>query len=249
MQAFLRREESSSNKKFYDLRYFYFDDQRVARYTCGIAFRALMAIYREANLTDIDTGHWYKTVRTSQNPVVRGFIAEQVCLAAIRRRGLSAVDPALNQPLATEHFKTLPDWGSIIESESEHPSRLYLPMSFNFRNIDAAILWLNSEKTEGDLYLIQVTLAKNHKDSAQNFFTKSWGSWKASFPEKLKAVYPRFVWIDEKDPSVKVKKKVIKATRRAEYSTPEYLEYHVSVGLVDSNLYKKLSADPLTVRA
>jgi hypothetical protein len=49
MRAILLGERVIANMDLYDSRYFYFDDDDVGHFTCGIAFQTLMGIYRETD--------------------------------------------------------------------------------------------------------------------------------------------------------------------------------------------------------
>ncbi len=129
---------------YFDKRYFYFKDE-VGQPTCGLARFTLLRIYREWQLSTFGDWSWYWAISRS-NPTVRGYLAEQVCLATISRKGLGAVTPDLGKALTVEHFATTPVWSNLIKSSESH--RLYLPNAFNYPSIDGAILQVDPPKSK-----------------------------------------------------------------------------------------------------
>ena len=179
---------------YFDKRYFYFKDE-VGQPTCGLARFTLLRIYREWQLSTFGDWSWYWAISRS-NPTVRGYLAEQVCLATISRKGLGAVTPDLGKALTVEHFATTPVWSNLIKSSESH--RLYLPNAFNYPSIDGAILQVDRTKKQAHLLLIQVTLAKKHSDSESLFYRNQWDDWTNGLQGFQ--VQSTFVWIDELGP-------------------------------------------------
>src|SRR5260370_12930331 len=108
MKALLLGQPCTADLNFYDVRYFYFDKKGVGYATSGVARRTLMALYREKHLHSMDAVDWCATIRSSDNPIVRGYLAEQVCLAYISRDGLTAISSQLTPPVPYEMFDDFP---------------------------------------------------------------------------------------------------------------------------------------------
>jgi hypothetical protein len=102
MQACLLKENLGPvvDKEWYDLRYFYFE--AAAHVTSVGSQRRRWHSYIANSTRSLDTSPWYRAISDSQNPTERGYLAEHVCLATIRRNGLAVVDIELNRPLTTE---------------------------------------------------------------------------------------------------------------------------------------------------
>jgi len=150
-----------------------------------------------------------------------------VCLLAIQRGALGLVYPELNHTLELAHFKDIPPVHKMIAKERTH--HLYLPHAYNFPNIDAAIVQLKYSKNEAHVYLIQVTVAKDHKDSESKFFLTQWQQWKTMLAGNgFKRVYPKFIWINRKEPRMEVIREKIKSTRNQNIIV---MHAHDSVGV------------------
>jgi hypothetical protein len=209
-----------------------------------------MALYRGFHKEPIDTTPWYNAISLSGNPAVRGYLAEEVCLAAIRRNGLTAVNTNLKSPAVTEFFDGIPSWEQLINSPND--SHFYIPTTFNYPNIDAAILWLSRTKSRGKkqkgkkqkgkkpqdeepqdekppahLYLIQVTLAKTHKDSESKFYTTQWEEWTEVLRGKF-TLSSTFVWVG---------KTTVKQNLGSE-GIPEHVSCHVNIADVSGELHR-----------
>ena len=224
-------------RDYYDKRYFYFKDG-VGHPTCGLARQILMPIYREWQLTTIGGDSWYWAV-SSSNPPVRGYLAEQICLATIARKGLSAVTPDLEGAMKVEHFGNTPDWSTLIESGEIR--RLYLPHSFHYPAIDGAILQLDRKENKAHLFLIQVTLANKHADSESRFYQDQWDRWTHGL-NGFQA-QSTFVWIDHLGSYENTIQQEEMGTRaRTVLLNPSYTSVHVGVGEVDRRLFDVLNA-------
>lgn len=93
-----------------DLRYFYQGIDGCMHYSCGMAFQVLLVLYRKQTFQHIRDGLWTPTFSSplNQNPVVKGFLAEQACLATIRRHGLGIADDMLSGNSEVEFFSNTP---------------------------------------------------------------------------------------------------------------------------------------------
>jgi len=120
-----------------DLRYFYPDEKRMARYSCGMTRQTPISVYRRYYTpwkNNID--QLLNVIRKSRNNRVQGFLMEQLCLQLIIQRGLRFIPDvdsnAPSGPLQKEIFLGTPDWSKLIDSQPQHNSRhLYLPQESN----------------------------------------------------------------------------------------------------------------------
>jgi hypothetical protein len=228
----------SDAKMHYDLRYFYVDSKKVTRCACGVAFVATMFIYREHKFTNLCDHVWYLAVENNANLVVRGCIAEQICLLRIATTGLRSVNPHLHQ-MDHSWFTTSPDWKSVTMSNSTQC--LYLPYSFKFPNIDGIILSLDRTKQRAYLFPLQITLAKDHADSEDAFYTSQWHSWIGPLTAAGYVIQSTFVWIDRNRPSATQKMVLVKETRSGPITViPSHYSVHVGIGQVDLELVGRL---------
>ena len=123
---------------------------------------------------------------------------EQICLATIARDGFGAVSTDLGKPMKVEYFEVTPAWTTFIQSGES--LRLYLPLTFNYPAINAAILQLNCTNMTAHLFLIQVALAKRYKKSEANFYQNQWPTWTKPLVDNNFQIKSTFVWIDEHGP-------------------------------------------------
>ena len=225
------------DRDLYDLRYFYVDGKGVGHYTCGVAFETMMRILRSRRELFCASG-WYSTVRKSTNPVVRGFIAEQICLSSIANDGLTAIHDDLG-PMATATFETVPDWYPFLNSGHTH--RLFIPTAYNFKAVDGVILLLNRSGKSALMLPIQFTLSPRHRSSDDVFYTTMWWEWVRPLEEAGFKVESTFVWIDPNQPADEIKDVVIKAFRHNEKTVrPGYRAKHIEVEKVDLKLASAL---------
>jgi hypothetical protein len=183
---------------YYDLRYFYFDDEDVGHYTCGFVFQVMISLLRQRPDVVLYGQEWYSAVKKCKNPVVQGFLSEQICLSAIGRHGLKALDPSLG-PMYTTIFEGVPVWDAFLQTGEN--SRLFLPKPFNFKAIDGVILQVDHKKKSALLYPIQITLSLKERDSVNVFYKDMWGDWIEPMMQKGYSVNSLFIFIDLKQPS------------------------------------------------
>lgn len=220
----------------YDKRYFYFEGE-VGHAACGLAWQTLLLIYREWRFSTIRDDSWYRAI-SSSNPTVRGYLAEQICLATIARQGLNTVSD-LGYGMGVEYFTSIPSWSNLIESRDS--TRLYLPNTFKYPAIDAAILQRHTEK-KARLFLIQLTLAKKHKDFESLFYQTKWGAWARGLNSF--EVETTFVWIDNHRPrqsTGQMEERSLRA-RNVMLNSP-YSSIHVGVADVDQRLFNVLNTE------
>src|SRR5258706_6052422 len=138
MQACLFETSSPDFKNsLVDLRHFYRDIYLCAHHSCGMAFQTLLVRFRKEAFQLMDDSLWTPTLSFPQNPVVRGCLAEQACLAAIRRHGLGVVDDKLSGWSEVEYFTETPAW-SVLGKKTQNPQTelfLFIPSRYNYPGI------------------------------------------------------------------------------------------------------------------
>jgi hypothetical protein len=227
------------DRKLYDLRHFYVDDNGTGCYTCGIAFETMMSILRTHDDAPFLDQLWYTAVSRSANPVVRGFLAEQICLSYIAANGLKAVHPDLGR-MSTANFGTEPAFDQLL-STNNHTICLYVPTAYNFMSVDGVILLVDHNSKKATMFPIQFTLSQNHKQSDGEFHTRLWLTWIKPITSAGFSVHSTFVWIDKKQPSEHVEPKVVKKLQSgSKFVHPEYSVVHVGVEMVNSRLASAL---------
>jgi hypothetical protein len=222
------------DRNLYDLRYFYVDTQRNGHFTCGIAFESMMSILRRQSDMLFLADSWYGAVLQSSNPVVQGFLAEQICLSRIAIKGLTAVHVELGR-MSTTKFENAPAFAEFLSTD--HKTHLYVPTAYNFMTVDGVILLLDRASKQATMFSIQFTLSQNHKQSDQEFHMRLWPTWIEPITSAGFSVRSTFVWIDKKQPSEHVKTKLVKVLRSGNKVVhPEYSVVHVGVEMVDPRL-------------
>ena len=229
---------SIDDRSLYDLRYFHVDKRGIGRNTCGIALETMTSLLRTYDNTPFLDDSWYSAVSRSANPIVRGFLAEQICISNIATNGLKVVHPKLGR-MTTAIFETAPNFTEFLSSD--HETRVYVPTAYNFRAVDGVVLLLDRSSKQAIMFAIQFTLSQNHKQSDKDFHTKLWPSWIEPIESAGYSVQSTFVWIDKKQPSEHVEPKLVKSLRSGDKVVhPDYFVVHVGVEMVDSRLASAL---------
>lgn len=200
MGACLRGDKITKfSNRVFDHRYFYVTKDHIAHCNCGVAFQVMAGIVREHEFSAFSGPQWYSTVElSSSNPVVQGFLVENVCLSRIAADGLRVIDERHSV------FHHQPNWQNLLSSDHTH--RLYIPTDFNFQAVDGAILLLDRAKKIAYLFLLQITLSLRHKDSEETFYTEMWRKWTTEITEAgFSKIHTKFVWIDKKQPNAEAK--------------------------------------------
>jgi hypothetical protein len=230
---------STDDRDLYDLRYFYVDQNRVGHYTCGVAFETMMLIFRTRAELFCDQ-EWYSAVRKSTNPVVRGFLTEDICLASIANDGLKAVDKELSK-MSTATFHMIPHWHILVGSPHTH--LLFVPAVYNFKAVDGVILLLNRSDNTAHMFPIQITLSKalGKRDSDEVFYTEMWWDWVRPLEDAGFRVQSTFVWIDQNQPTDQIEPAVTKELRSGtKVVRPEYRVVRVGIEHIDRRLASAL---------
>ena len=234
---------TSIDHNLYDLRYFYADDKGIGHSTCGIAFESMMAILRTQDVAPFMENSWYKAVSKSGNPVVRGFLAEQICLSTIATAGLMVVDRKLSR-MTIASFEDEPDFSEFL-SATNHKTRLYIPIRYNFQAVDGVILLLDRANKQATIFPIQFTLAKRHRQTEKDFYEMYWTTWIKPLVSAGFNIQSTFVWIDNNQPSDHTVPQLVKALRSGlKIIHPQFSVVHVSVEMVDPKLASHLAEFP-----
>ncbi|PVF91067.1 hypothetical protein CPB86DRAFT_803090 [Serendipita vermifera] len=203
MEACLRNGRVSSTETLmFDSRYFYIRNE-IGYCTCGVVTKALMPLLRSRRFNCMDYRLWYDSLRESKNPIVKGFIAEQICLYKISISGLRAVDPDLSA-MDMVNFAGRPRWENQIQDIQR--CRLHIPKDYNFPDIDAIILLIDTDSCHVYAYPIQITLNRAHKNSQKRFYKNTWPSWKRILKGQGFTASSIFVWIVADKPTDKYKR-------------------------------------------
>jgi hypothetical protein len=239
MRACVRGDPVRPNdRSLYDLRHFYVDEKGIGRFTCGIAFETMMSMLRTHDDAAFVDDLWYTAVSQSDNPIVRGFLAEQICLSYIAANGLMAVDPKLGR-MSTTSFDKQPAFAQLLSTD--HTIRLYVPTAYNFMAVDGVILFLDRASKKATMFSIQFTLSLNYKQSDKEFHTRLWSTWTEPIVSAGFSVHSTFVWIDKKQPSDHVEREIVRMLRSGDKVVhPEYSVVHVGVEMVHSRLASAL---------
>jgi len=247
MEAILQANSvMGPNRSLYDLRYFYFDDEKIGRSSCGMAFRTLLAVYRRHNDNLDTTDAWYTAISLSPNPTVVGYLAEHMCLVAIQRGGLGGTalkdwDAKLGKRMESkQYFLAVPELDHQVKTDQE--LRLYIPTTFNFPDIDGAIIRLDRRSKRAYVYLIQVTVAKTHKDSEKSFYKNQWPTWEDRLKKHGFKASSIFIWVDRGEPSIepvpkKNPRKPIVPKRRTIHISIQSVDPHLHHALVNTNFW------------
>ncbi len=214
--------------------YFYLDTDGCARYSCGLARQAITEFLRENGEGRIFLGNeWYKTLEHfKNNPSVIGFTVEQIFISKMASAGLSgsiALPPA---KIITFDGETT--WLSVDE-----PLAYYMPLKFNKKAIDVLFVRVDRKAQYAHLVAMQITVAKQHKDSEAAFF-KELNTWLLAL-EDFK-VDISFLWIHEgKRGRYEVEEKLKELRGRTVVSSPNHDTHWISVEQVDVELAHTLT--------
>ncbi|KIM48927.1 hypothetical protein M413DRAFT_15175 [Hebeloma cylindrosporum] len=196
------------------LRYFFYVDQGIGGFTCGIAFETMMSLLRMHDATQFKDDSWYSAVSQYSNPVVRDSLHHS----------------KLGQ-LSHAFFKTTPNFGELLSTD--HETRIYFPTNWNFWAVDAVILFLHRPSNKAIMFPIQFTLTLRHKPSDKDFHTIFCSKWIEPIKSAGYSVESGFVWIDKKHPSKFVELQLVKSLWSRLFTPSEYSVVHVGVEMVD----------------
>lgn len=219
-----------------DHRYFYVDSEGNGRYSCGLARQAITEFLRANAEESFFLGaQWYDTLMGfKNNPPVIGFTVEQIVISKIASTGLCLGDFCL--PAAQTFAFDTP----TTRLSTDKPHTYYVPVRFNLKAIDLLFASIDPEKKTAHIVPIQITVAKEHKDSEATFFADQ-DTWLRGLEDF--EVKKSFVWIHHGKRGrreVKKKLKELRGRTISEINHPDYEVLWVSVEQIDVELDKTL---------
>jgi len=217
-----------------DHRYFYLEKGCV-RYTCGLARQGIIEFLRIHVEEDVFLdSEWYLALTSfKNNPSITGFAVEQMVISRIASKGLcwgnTSIPPA---PVAPFH-------GNVTTLPRDKPSTYYIPLKVNRKAIDALYAEVNEQEKTVKLVAIRIAVAKQHMDSAAQFFA-DWKAWTSSLSDFN--ITPMFLWIvDGRRGQVEVERKLIESRNRRIPSIPAHATHWVTIDQVDKALARILA--------
>jgi hypothetical protein len=217
-----------------DHRYFYLDNEGIARYSCGLARQAIIEVLRKHGEERLFLGdEWFTTLENlKNNPSAIGFTVEQIVISRIASNGVDT--GSLTIPPAK--IKTF--GGTMTRLSKEEGSTLYVPLRFNMKAIDALFVRVDTKKKNAYVIPIQITVAKWHSDSEAAFFS-DWEKWIVGL--KGFKIIVSFLWIHEGERSRHQAPAQGTTIRNRTISYwPHYEVYWVSVEQVHKDLAQTL---------
>lgn len=218
-----------------DYRYFYLENG-YGRYTCGLARQGIIEFLRIYAEESVFLGpEWYLALSSfKNNSSVIGFTVEQMIISKLASSSVRWGNADLVIPPAP----LTPFSGSVTALSIDKPSTYYVPLQFNFKAIDALYVEVNEHKRTAKIMAIQITVAKQHTDSASKFFA-DWEAWTCSL--RGFTITPIFLWIVEnKRGKDEVEAKLIELRQRQITSIPAHTTHWVMVDQIDKILAKTL---------
>ncbi|KAK2784170.1 hypothetical protein FQN53_008779 [Emmonsiellopsis sp. PD_33] len=103
------------------------------------------------------------------DPPAVGYFLKQAIVQSIMRDGIGYLD--VTGPIQHYIFSGFPAY------KLDKEVALYWPKNFNFPPVDALLLRLNSAAKRAELFVIQITIQQDHRDSEERFF-RDWASWR-----------------------------------------------------------------------
>ena len=217
-----------------DHRYFYVDTDGCGRYSCGLARQAITEFLHENGEEKIFLGNeWHKTLEHfKNNPSVIGFTVEQILISKM-------VSAGLNGSIILPAARIITFEGEITQLSVDVPLAYYVPLKFNKKAIDVLFVSVDWQAQTARLVVIQITIAKQHKDSEAAFFTErdTWLHGLEGFEVDMS-----FLWIHEgKRAQSEVQAKLKELRGRTVVISPNHETHWMSVEQVDVQLARTLT--------
>lgn len=210
MSSFLTqgRPASCYSPELYDHRFFYVEEEEeLCRYSCGQA-RDFIARYliENKNIDYFTSREWIGSKEESgENPVVKGFLVENACIASIWKNGLIVNGISFHPEEILYFSKNLKEIKpSTVGSKS---CTLCIPSARNQKAIDALLIKVEKNDKFSGLYIvpIQITINKDtHPDSERSFFDSIWSLLESNLKDFEHRII--FVWITPKSEPSEVKR-------------------------------------------
>ena len=165
MRDCLAGQQVGGSAPHIDYRYFYLDYNGHGHYSCGLARQAIIEFLHTNAKEGIFLGperHWTLEI-FKDNPSVISFTVEQMVISQITA---SEIQSELYLPPA----KTITFPGGIIWLSKHEGQAYYVLIKFNQKAIDLLFVSVDLAMNSAHVVGIQITVAKNHKDSETAFY-------------------------------------------------------------------------------
>lgn len=184
----------------YDHRYMYFDEESKGHCVNDLVRDCVTTILRKLSSEVFSDPGWLHMCRTTDNPSIRGFMAEQIVITEITLHGLCQVLRRVLKPADSVVFRTGTE-GSILVLSSG--CVVYIPHAFNYKAIDLLLREITAEKDQQKKVLvapIQISLqkpeGKKREKSIDGFFPLR-HAWLSADEVKEAEVEWHFIWITQ----------------------------------------------------
>jgi len=174
-----------------DFRYFYYRNGR-GYTTCDFARQATANSLRSVyDLAEFLTPKWFDSLPSGSNPVVLGFLIEEMLLSWISVYGFLG---------AHSTFKSKPDVVQLFHDDLPQVSAvpgftLYIPSKYNNPAVDAIMVPIDKARAQAVVAGVQTSLSDRHANT-EEVFLRNWKWWEQMLLcDKVTFV---FVWLLEK---------------------------------------------------
>ena len=172
---------------------------------------------------------WYNTlIAFRHNPSVVGFSFEQMVISRLASLGLRWAN--LHLPAALIH----PFDNPTVRLSINKPATYCVPIRFNLKVIDLLFASIDAKTKTAHIVPIQITVAKQHKDSEGAFFAD-----KATWLRGLEGfkVEMSFLWIHKGKRGRKaVQEKLRESRGTSKEINPDYTVHWVDISQIDAEL-------------
>ncbi|KAA8906952.1 hypothetical protein FN846DRAFT_918946 [Sphaerosporella brunnea] len=182
---------------------------------------------------------WYqKLTLAGSNPGLLGFLVEHMVLSWISMNGLEA---------AGKEFRGIPLLRTFYGSEPVVDPRdgftIYVPLTINYKAVDAVMVFLDNTKKEVTVAGVQITISQNHRQTEEDFFKD--GAWWRQIFHGHTVVF-KFLWLmedrDKRKPMEVVPEKKRTLAKREIIACPEFERRHISIKDFSKEIADKLQA-------
>lgn len=183
-----------------DPRYFYY---REGKGVCINGFvqrtlaRCLREIAWEQQYPMFLTPTWFAgLISLSHNPSVLDFLVEEMVIETMAQVGFMSLEEVFipASDICKFFFNSYPP-----RIQHEEGYGLYLPTRYSPTHINCYIIHLQKEERECMIIPVQVTIAKRHKCSDEDFYTQAWRKWRNSLECLGYNVKLAFLWVVERN--------------------------------------------------
>ncbi|KAJ7911036.1 hypothetical protein B0H13DRAFT_585515 [Mycena leptocephala] len=227
-----------------DHRYCVVDGSR-GRVTCGLARRELIALLEKHDRSIALSAEWLDgglSHAIDSPPVLDFWIKESVIatmLSGVAAPGLANWG-AVQKHVLPSGCALPRDLPSSLRESGQIKSLLVVPEVFNFKAIDCLYIRVDNVAKRVLLIPIQISLADEHKDSAEAFYTH-WREWAVQFSGY--ELQTEFLWVVERyKPGTEIKTTADqRSTRSGDRHGTSYTQYFVHLRDVAPRVWENLT--------